>query len=91
VKKYQSIRLILGDQLNFQHSWFQDSKEEFLYVFMEIKPESEYVTHHIQKIAGIFLCMREFKKKLKGNGFKTKYFQINDSDNFQSFEKNLSF
>jgi|GEM_PF-6179571 len=54
------LRLILGDQLNVNHSWFETSDDTVLYVLMEIRPESEYVKHHIQKIAGIFQAMRIF-------------------------------
>ena len=86
---YQEIRLILGDQLNIDHSWFRDVNPDILYVMMEIKPESEYVTHHIQKITGIFASMREFAAELNAQGHHIKYFKIGDSDNFQTFELNL--
>lgn len=87
--KYREIRLILGDQLNEEHSWYQHVDEDVLYVMMEIKPESEYVTHHIQKIAGIFLCMRNFAEALKSKGHRVVYYKINDAENKQSFEKNI--
>lgn len=60
-----------------------------MYVMMEIKPESEYVTHHIQKIVGVFLNMRNFASKLKEDGHHLKYFKINDEDNEHSFSGNL--
>jgi len=83
------LRLILGDQLNVNHSWFETSDDTVLYVLMEIRPESEYVKHHIQKIAGIFQAMRIFAGKLKENGHRIKYYQINDNDNKQAFEQNI--
>ena len=84
------IRLILGDQLNHEHSWFSEKKDDVLYVMMEIRPESEYVTHHIQKITGIFAAMRHFRKWLDAKGHRVRYFKINDSDNAHSFSDNIN-
>ena len=39
--KYRELRLILGDQLNSLHSWFDGVDPDVLYVMMEIRPESE--------------------------------------------------
>ena len=89
MQAYKTLRLILGDQLNPNHSWFQEEKEGVLYVFMEIKAESEYVKHHIQKIVGIFLGMRSMAEELKSKGFHTHYIAINDPDNHHSFEQNI--
>ena len=58
---------------------------------MEIRPESEYVKHHIQKIAGIFAAMRHFAEKLTDSGHNVKYFKISDGDNRHGFEDNLRF
>lgn len=87
--QYKKIRLLLGDQLNINHSWFSDSNENALYVLMEIRPESEYVRHHIQKLLGFFGAMRSFARELESKGFAVKYFRINDADNKHSFEENL--
>ncbi len=88
--KYSGIRLILGDQLNIQHSWFSEINKDWLYVLMEVKPESEYVQHHIQKIVGIFQAMRSFERSLADLGHHTRYFKISDTDNKQSFKLNLA-
>ena len=84
------MRLILGDQLNINHSWYDEVDDQVLYVLMEIKPESEYVTHHIQKILGIFAAMRSFAQSLETKGHQVKYFKIGDSDNLHSFKQNLN-
>jgi deoxyribodipyrimidine photolyase-related protein len=86
---YKQVRLILGDQLNISHSWFSKINPQVLYVMMEIKPESEYVTHHIQKIVGIFLNMRNFASALTEQGHELKYFKISDAENKHSFKENL--
>ena len=86
----KELRLILGDQLNEQHSWYRQNDDSVLYVLMEIKPESEYVTHHIQKIVGIFHAMRSFSDWLRSAGHQVRYFSIGDSQNQHSFSKNIS-
>ena len=49
-KNYQRLRLILGDQLNASHSWFKDKDPGTLYVMAELRQETDYVVHHVQKI-----------------------------------------
>jgi len=44
-----TLRLILGDQLNSNHSWFQVVDDSVTYVMMEIRSETDYALHHIQK------------------------------------------
>ncbi|MGN6180309.1 MAG: cryptochrome/photolyase family protein [Mucilaginibacter sp.] len=86
----QTLRLILGDQLNLQHSWFKDINPEVLYVIMEIKQEQEYVKHHIQKILGFFAAMRNFAHQLSRQGHKVIYIKLDDKDNLQNFAANLN-
>ena len=49
--KHKTLRLILGDQLNENHSWFKHPDKNVTYVLMEIRQETDYVAHHIQKVA----------------------------------------
>ncbi len=81
--------MILGDQLNPLHSWFQSTDTDVLYVLMEIRPEATYVAHHIQKIIGIFRGMRMFFDELNEMGHEVRYFKISDPDNQHSFYENL--
>jgi len=46
----KTLRLLLGDQLNHKHSWFDQTDEEVLYFMAEMRQETDYVTHHIQKV-----------------------------------------
>lgn len=86
------LRLILGDQLNSNHSWFQEeNSSSYLYVLMEVKSENEYVLHHHQKVVAFFAAMRNFAEELKSKGFQVFYFKINDAVNHHSFEKNIRF
>ena len=90
VNQFQKLNLILGDQLNINHSWFKQPQPNVLFVLMEILPEQEYTTQHIQKIAGFFASMRRFAEQLMSKGYDVRYFKIDDSDNLQSFEGNLA-
>lgn len=84
----KTLRLILGDQLNSQHSWFKKQDQTVTYVLMEIRTETDYVQHHIQKVIGFFAAMRNFGKELQDLGHQVIYLRLNDKVNLQSFDKN---
>ncbi len=86
----KTLRLILGDQLNSNHSWFQTKDDSVTYVLMEIRTETDYATHHIQKVVGFFSAMQEFAKDLKSKNHNVIYIYLNDEINLQSFDKNLA-
>ena len=44
------MRLLLGDQLNIEHSWFKKTEDDVCYVQMEMRQETDYAPHHIQKM-----------------------------------------
>lgn len=88
-KMSKTVRLILGDQLNINHSWFQTIDESITYVLMEIRSETDYATHHIQKIVGFFSAMRNFASELQSKNHQVIYFQLNDENNLQAFDKNV--
>ncbi len=85
----RTIRLILGDQLNQRHSWFSESCANCLYVFMEVRQETDYVKHHIQKVMGIFAAMRSFATDLENRGHAVTYLKIGDQNNEQSISENI--
>lgn len=85
----KTIRLILGDQLNINHSWFQTCDASVTYVLMEIRSETDYATHHIQKIVGFFAAMRNFAAELQSKKHNVIYFRLNDENNLQAFDKNI--
>jgi len=89
--KYKTLRLILGDQLNHQHSWLQEQNEQVLYVMMEVLSETNYVRHHVQKVVGFFLAMRNFSEELESKGHQVEYWTLDHKDNQQSFAENLHF
>ena len=82
-----TLRLILGDQLNSSHSWFSTVDNDVTYVMAEMHQETDYVKHHIQKVVGFFLSMRNFAQELADKGHKVIYHKIGDSDNIHDLEK----
>lgn len=71
-----TIRLILGDQLNPKHSWFQETHPDVTYLMFELRQETDYVLHHAQKILGIFSAMRNFAHELQSQGHRLYYRKI---------------
>jgi deoxyribodipyrimidine photolyase-related protein len=84
------LRLILGDQLNIRHSWFNTPNDDVIYCLFEMRQETDYVKHHIQKVIGFFASMRQFAEDLKTQGHTVDYFKINDKENTQSLVANLA-
>jgi deoxyribodipyrimidine photolyase-related protein len=85
----KTLRLTLGDQLNSGHSWFCNTEPHVTYVLMEVRSETDYATHHIQKVAGFFAAMRGFADQLGEAGHTVIYIKLNDSKNLQCFAKNV--
>jgi deoxyribodipyrimidine photolyase-related protein len=86
----KKLRLILGDQLNEKHSWFKIADRQVTYVMMEIRQETDYVKHHIQKVAAFFAAMRAFADHLSTLGHRVIYFKLDDSKNHQTIAGNIS-
>jgi len=83
------VRLILGDQLNENHTWFSSPRNDVTYALMEILPETTYVTHHIQKLCAFFAAMRAFADGLRSRGHRVVYIPLDDPENHQSFKGNV--
>ena len=73
------LRLVLGDQLNPRHSWFQQVSTEVVYAFFESGEETSYAPHHLQKVAGIFSAMRQFAAGLEAQGHRVHYSKITEN------------
>ncbi len=83
----KTLRLILGDQLNLQHSWFEEVNPNVMYVMAEMRQETDYVKHHIQKVVAFFLSMRNFSDELVKKGHQFIYYKISDANNPQDLEQ----
>jgi deoxyribodipyrimidine photolyase-related protein len=75
------IRLILGDQLNEKHLWFTELNDDVCYVMFEMRQETNYVKHHIQKVVAFFAAMRGFARRLEEDGHHVLYYTIDDPNN----------
>ncbi|MGB2312783.1 MAG: cryptochrome/photolyase family protein [Flavobacteriaceae bacterium] len=84
-----TLRLILGDQLNLKHSWFEKQDENTIYVLYELHQEADYVVHHIQKLVAFFSAMRAFASDLQNQGHQVLYFDINSNASKKSLEDNI--
>ena len=86
----KEVRLILGDQLNASHAWLAKPQPDVVYVMMEMRQETDYVRHHIQKLVAFFLAMRSFAQDLRNAGHEVLYLALDDPRNTQDLVKNLS-
>lgn len=85
----KTLRLILGDQLNHKHSWFDGNQENIIYFMAEMRQETDYVTHHIQKVVAFFMAMRSFNHWIQHNGWNSIYYHLEDTNNQQDLVANL--
>ncbi len=85
----KTLRLILGDQLNSVHSWFRRPEARAAYVLMEVRQETDYVKHHIQKVAAFFAAMRAFARQLRAQGHRVIYLALDDPQNRQGIPANI--
>ena len=89
-KNYQRLRLILGDQLNASHSWFKDKDQDTLYVMAELRQETDYVVHHVQKICAFFAGMQQFAQALDAAGLQVLHLTLDDTPAFNDLPQFLS-
>lgn len=87
----KELRLILGDQLNSNHSWFKAIDPDVIYLMMEVKSEADRSPQHAQKILGTFAAMRAFSQALIARGHQVHYITINAPDNQQNFSGNVAY
>ncbi len=85
----KTLRLILGDQLNNQHSWFRAVDPAVQYTMMEVRQETDYAEHHIQKVVAFFLAMRHFADTLREAGHAVTYLTLDNPTNTQSIPDNI--
>lgn len=85
-KHYKTLRLILGDQLNESHSWFNNTDESVIYLIAELHQEAQYVHHHIQKVCAFFMAMAAFAEMLEQNGHQVLHLTLDDTADFQKLD-----
>lgn len=87
----KTLRLLLGDQLNPAHSWFEKTDGSIIYCLFEMRQETDYAWHHVQKVIGFFLTMRAFAEDLRSKGHQVEYLTLDHPDNRQTLPDNLLF
>ncbi|MGL5047083.1 MAG: cryptochrome/photolyase family protein [Shewanella sp.] len=80
--QFNTVRLILGDQLNAQHSWFSRVDNQVLYLIAELRQENTYVTHHVQKICAFFAAMEQFAQARRAQGHQVIHLTLDDTQAF---------
>jgi deoxyribodipyrimidine photolyase-related protein len=85
----RTLRLILGDKINDAHSWFKRTDDCVILVLMEMRQETDYVRHHIQKVAAFFAAMRALADHLKSQGHRINYLRRDDPQNRQTIRENI--
>ncbi|WP_250461167.1 cryptochrome/photolyase family protein [Microbulbifer litoralis] len=86
----KTLRLILGDQLNHKHSWYHNDDDNTLYFIAEMRQETDYVKHHIQKVVAFFEAMEAFADWLRSRGKKVVYYKLNGQNNTQKLGTNIA-
>jgi deoxyribodipyrimidine photolyase-related protein len=80
---------MLGDQLNYRHSWFRKADPGVTYLMMELRQETDYVEHHARKILAFFASMRAFRRHMESKGHRFIYLTLDDPGNTQSLDRNV--
>jgi deoxyribodipyrimidine photolyase-related protein len=78
MERLKRIRLLLGDQLNQSHSWFDQVHDDTLYIMAEMHQEAQHPVQHMQKIVAFFHAMRTFARQLETKGHKVTYQSISE-------------
>lgn len=86
-----ALRLVLGDQLDREVSSLRDIDPRRDIVLMaEVHEEMSHVPHHPQKIALVLSAMRHFAERLRGEGLRVDYVELEGPDNSGSLTSELA-
>lgn len=83
-KRYTTLRLILGDQLDAGHRWFGKCDSGILHVIAELGQEASYVKHHVQKLCAFFAAMEQFAEDLRQQGHRVVHLELNETQAFDA-------
>lgn len=86
----KQLRLVLGDQLNAQHSWFDQVEPDTCYLLAELRQETDYTKHHIQKICAIFAAMQNFATRLRADGHQVIHLTLDETASFEDLPTLIS-
>ncbi|GAA5525225.1 (6-4) photolyase [Microbulbifer aestuariivivens] len=86
----KTLRLILGDQLNHKHSWYSNDDADTLYFIAEMRQETDYTRHHIQKVVAFFEAMEAFASWLRDRGKQVVHYKLDDKHNTHKLGSNIA-
>lgn len=86
---FEELRIILGDQLNENHTWYKEVNPNHCYLMMETLSETNYVRHQRIKVIGFFQAMRIFADRLRQKGHHVHYIMLDDVSNQQDLVDNI--
>ncbi len=89
-KQFDRIRLVLGDQLNISHSWYEEPRADTLYVLAELKQETDYAKHHIQKVCAFFAAMENFATALEKTGHQVLHLTLDETSEYKDLTHLIS-
>ncbi len=78
------LRWVLGDQLDASHSWFSEIDPTVAYVIAELRQETDYVPHHVQKVCAFFAAMRNFADARAAEGHVVVYLDLDATADYAS-------
>ncbi|MBS0410337.1 MAG: cryptochrome/photolyase family protein [Proteobacteria bacterium] len=76
-----TLRLVLGDQLSESLSALSDLAADDLVLMAEVAGEARYAGFHKQKLVMVFAAMRRFGARLRGQGVRVRYVELDDPAN----------
>ncbi|WP_325893435.1 cryptochrome/photolyase family protein [Grimontia sp. NTOU-MAR1] len=86
MNQFHTLRLILGDQLNASHSWYSECDDGVLYLIAELRQETDYAPHHVQKVCAFFAAMKGFALALEKAGHQVLHLTLDETQRFPSLE-----
>ncbi len=86
----KNLRVVFSDQLSRGLASLQGYQDGDVIFFVETMQEFTHVKHHKKKIILLLSAMRHFAEELKGIGYKINYIKIEDKDNSQLINDEIS-
>ena len=84
---YSTLRLVLGDQLDIRHSWFEQRDSGTLYVIAELHQEATYVRQHVQKLCAFFAAMEQFALTLGSRGHNVLHLKLEETLHYDCLDE----
>ncbi|WP_281545757.1 cryptochrome/photolyase family protein [Grimontia sp. SpTr1] len=88
--QFHTLRLILGDQLNASHAWYSEHDDGVLYLIAELRQETDYAPHHVQKVCAFFAAMKGFAAALEKAGHHVRHMTLDETQSFDSLNALLN-